>query len=129
VESGEKQRELTRVDVVEIARGAVETVRPDAETRQITIHFGGPETAPMTADHGEIEIILNNLLSNAVKYNRDGGRIDIDLSVDDARVNIRVSDTGIGMTADEAARLFNDFVRIHTDKTRDIWAAGWGCRW
>lgn len=126
VESGQKQRELTRVDVREIARNALETVKPAAEARRITLNMQGDEPAPMTADRGEIEIILNNLLTNAVKYNRDGGQVDLSLTFDDARLTMCVTDTGIGLTPEDTARLFNDFVRIRNEKTRDILGSGLG---
>lgn len=126
IESGEKRRELTQVDVSEIARIALDTVRPAAEARRIALAFHDGSPATLTGDRSEIEIIFNNLLSNAIKYNRDGGRVELKISADDARVVIAVSDTGIGMTPDEAAKLFNDFVRIRNDKTRDILGSGLG---
>ncbi|MEW6197643.1 MAG: ATP-binding protein [Planctomycetota bacterium] len=126
IESGEKRRELTRVDVRAIARSAVETVKPAADQRHVTVVLAEDGPVEMTADRGEIEIIFNNLLSNAVKYNRDGGRVDVTLHADEQRVTIAVADTGIGMTPEEAAKLFNDFVRIKNDKTRDILGSGLG---
>jgi signal transduction histidine kinase len=126
IESGEKRRELARGDVREIARTALDTVRPTAESRHVTLELHGTEPVPMTADRGEIEIIFNNLLSNAVKYNRDGGRVDVKLHFDDTRVTISVADTGVGLSPEEAAKLFNDFVRIRNDKTRDILGSGLG---
>jgi two-component system, sensor histidine kinase and response regulator len=126
IESGEKRRELNRVDLREIARAALETVKPAADARQITLALHGEGPVPLTADRAELEIIFNNLLSNAVKYNRDGGRIDVRIPFDDSRVSISVSDTGIGLTAAESARLFADFVRIKNDKTRDILGSGLG---
>ena len=80
----------------------------------------------MMADRGEIEMILNNLVSNAVKYNRDGGRVDVTLRPDAGAVLIAVADTGIGMTAEEAGRLFGEFVRIKNDQTRHILGSGLG---
>ncbi len=126
VESGQKRRELTRVDLREIARTALETVKPAAEARQITLTLHGDGAVPLTADRGEIEIILNNLLTNAVKYNRAGGQVDLRLLADDVRATISVTDSGIGMSADEAGRLFNDFVRIRNEKTRDVTGSGLG---
>ncbi len=126
VESGEKKRELVSVDIREIARVALDTVRPEATKRGLTLELHGEGGVPALADRNEIEIIFNNLLSNAVKYNRDGGRVDVRLSLDDAKVTIAVSDTGIGLAADEAAKLFRDFVRIKTDQTRHITGSGLG---
>jgi signal transduction histidine kinase len=80
------------------------------------------------ADRSELEIILNNLVSNAVKYNRDGGRVDVTLepAVDGYGWRIRVADTGIGMKPEDAARLFQEFVRIKNDQTRNIAGTGLG---
>ena len=126
IESGEKRRELARVDVREIARAALDTVRPAVDARGIAVELHGNEPVPMLADRGEIEIVLNNLLTNAIKYNRDGGRVDTQIHFDDQHVTISVADTGIGMTSEEAAKLFKDFVRIKNDRTRDILGSGLG---
>jgi len=126
IESGKKQRNLQRIDVVDVARRAIETAGPDAQARRIALelHADGPVT--MTAEEGEIEIVLNNLVSNAVKYNRDGGRVDITIAADADRVSIAVADTGIGMTPEDAERVFEEFVRIKTDQTRSITGSGLG---
>ena len=71
-------------------------------------------------------MIFNNLVSNAIKYNRPQGRIDVTVSADEAFTTIRVADTGIGMTAEERAKLFGEFVRIKNDKTRNIIGSGLG---
>jgi len=126
IESGQKKRELADVDVREIAARAVETAQPAARARQITIEVQGPERLPMRADPGEVEIIFNNLVSNAVKYNREGGRVEVGLSESDQAVVIRVADTGIGMSPEEVAQLFGEFVRIKNTKTRNVMGSGLG---
>ncbi len=125
IESGERRRELAQVDVRAVAESAVETVKPAADQRRITIALAA-QPVEMTADRAELEIIFNNLLSNAVKYNRPDGRIDVEIQADDQRVTIAVADTGIGLTPAEAGKLFNDFVRIKNDRTRDILGSGLG---
>jgi two-component system sensor histidine kinase/response regulator len=126
IESGRKKRELADVDVREVAQAAIETVRPDAMKRNISIDLRVDERAIVTADRGEIEIILNNLVSNAVKYNRDGGRVDVSVTNSAETLTITVADTGIGMSPEEAAKLFGDFVRIKNAKTRNILGSGLG---
>jgi two-component system, sensor histidine kinase and response regulator len=126
VESGQKRREFTEVDVREEAKAAIETAMPQALERGIEIALHAPAPVVISADRGEIGIILNNLISNAVKYNRDNGRVDVKVSQDAAAATISVADTGIGMTADEAERLFNDFVRIKNERTRNILGSGLG---
>lgn len=126
IESGEKQRDLAEVEVMAVARRAIDTNLPEARNRGITITLHTTAPLTMTADAGELEIILNNLISNAVKYNRDNGRVDIRIVPEKNRVVLSVSDTGIGLALDETERLFNDFVRIKNEKTKNILGSGLG---
>ncbi|HPA50290.1 MAG TPA: hybrid sensor histidine kinase/response regulator [Thermoanaerobaculia bacterium] len=126
LESGQRKREPVELDARDIVLRAVETAQPAAAARRIEIFVDAPEAAPLVADPGELEIVLNNLLSNAVKYNREGGRVDVRLARDAGGVRLVVADTGIGMTAQEVGRLFGEFVRIRNEKTRDIPGSGLG---
>jgi len=126
IESGERKRDVSEVDVREIAHAAIDTVTPEAQERAITITLLKNGPVLMHADRSELEIILNNLITNAVKYNRDGGQVEVKLQADSGQVRIVVSDTGIGMSTEEAARLFSDFVRIKNEKTRNILGSGLG---
>ncbi|HPA95624.1 MAG TPA: ATP-binding protein [Thermoanaerobaculia bacterium] len=125
IESGQKRRELVPLELADVARAAIESVQPEAERRGIAVTLHAPEPVPMVADRAEMEILFNNLLTNAVKYNRDGGTVTVRLTGGE-RVRIEVADTGIGMTPEETARLFHEFVRIKNEKTRNIPGSGLG---
>jgi len=126
IESGNRKRESVPVDVRAVAQMALDTAQPDAKARRIALNLRAPQPVQLLGDPGEIEIMLNNLISNAVKYNRDGGRVDVDLAALGDEVKIAVADTGIGLTQEEAGRLFQDFVRIKNEKTRNILGSGLG---
>lgn len=126
LESGQKRRELSTHDLRDVARASIESVLPEARERNITVEMHADDPVEVTADRGEMEIMLNNLLTNAVKYNRDGGRVDVTLGAALGRVRVRVQDTGIGMTPAECARLFGEFVRIKNEHTRNILGSGLG---
>ncbi len=126
IESGQKRRDLTTVDLVTAARQSLELVETAAQERGISLKLHGPDTFPLRADTGEIDMIFNNLVSNAVKYNRDGGRVDVTLAACEDGVEIAVADTGIGMTPEDVAKLFGEFVRIRNAKTRNILGSGLG---
>lgn len=126
IESGEKARHLAELDMVGIARNAIETVQPEADKRSISISLQCPDSLPLTGDSSEIEIIFNNLLTNAVKYNRDSGSVVISLDAAGGLARIEVRDTGIGMTADEQERLFKEFSRIKNEHTRHVLGTGLG---
>jgi signal transduction histidine kinase len=80
----------------------------------------------LLADPGEVEIVLNNLISNAVKYNRDGGSVTVDLRRRDGGIGIAVTDTGFGLTDEEAGKLFNEFTRIKNQHTVKVLGSGLG---
>ena len=126
IESGLKDRQRVTIDLCDLARAAIDAVRPEAAGRNISLvlHAEGPLT--IVADPREIEMLLNNLLSNAVKYNRDGGRVDLSLKRSGNETSIAVADTGIGMAPEETARLFGEFVRIKNDKTHGVPGSGLG---
>lgn len=126
IESGQKKRELEPIDLVEVARMAVETVAPDAADQKVAVQVTGDTSVVMRADRNEIEMVFNNLVSNAVKYNRKGGQVTVDVVRLGGEVMISVSDTGIGMTAEETERLFDSFVRIKNEKTFGILGSGLG---
>lgn len=126
IESGLKKRTWEEVDVVALARACMDAFLPEAQKHDIRLDFDAPEQAVMSADRGELEILLNNLISNAVKYNRDGGVVGVAVRADEQTVTLTIADTGIGMTAEEQGRLFEDFVRIRNEKTHNILGSGLG---
>ncbi len=126
IESGSKRRELGVVNLAEVAGMALETMGPDAKAKGITLNLDCPADLTMNADHGELEIIFNNFVSNAVKYNRPEGSVFVRVARVDGLVRIEVQDTGIGLTPEEQARLFGEFVRIKNEQTRDIMGSGLG---
>lgn len=126
IESGLKQRELAPVDLLDAAQTAIETAMPDAAQRNISVHLHCEAPIVIEGDRSEIDMVMNNLVSNAVKYNKDGGEVSVELSRRDGAVTISVSDTGIGMSGEERAQLFEPFVRIKNDKTIGILGSGLG---
>jgi two-component system, sensor histidine kinase and response regulator len=126
IESGQKRRNLTTVDVRDVAQSALDTAAPAARDKRVTLALHSPERLVVMADRGELDILFNNLVSNAVKYNRDGGRVDVEVAEGAGGLVLNVADTGIGLTADESARLFQEFVRIKNDRTRGIPGTGLG---
>ena len=61
-----------------------------------------------------LEIVWNNLISNAIKFTLNGGKIDITLKRKDKNVEIKVSDTGLGMTSETGAKIFEKFYQGDT---------------
>lgn len=126
IESGKKVREIRKVDLHGVARIALDTMEPMAIQKNVKMYLDCPENLYISADPDEMEIILNNLVSNAVKYNREGGSVFVTLRQTDSAIQIKVEDTGIGMTEEETKLLFQEFVRIKNEKTKLITGSGLG---
>lgn len=126
IESGKKKRSLQEVELKSLAKAAIDTMHPYAIQRDINVYLNAHDKITMFADADEMEIIFNNLISNAIKYNRDGGRVDCTIRAKEDVVTITVADTGIGMTKIDMSKLFNDFVRIKNQKTKNISGSGLG---
>ncbi|OGR78555.1 MAG: hypothetical protein A2X32_04700 [Elusimicrobia bacterium GWC2_64_44] len=126
LESGKKKRALEPVDLVKAAGLAAEAVASLAEAKKVAVEVKVPAGLAMTADPGEVDMILSNLLTNAVKYNKPGGRATLELERAGGSVAIRCTDTGIGMTEEELAKLFGEFVRMKNEHTRNIDGSGLG---
>jgi len=126
LESGKKKRAIEPVDLVKAAGLVLENVAALAEAKQVKVELKAPPSVVLSADPGEADMILSNLLTNAVKYNKQGGAATLELSRAGDTVTVRCSDTGIGMTEEEQAKLFGEFVRMKNEHTRNIDGSGLG---
>lgn len=126
IESGKPVQNLEPVNVTAIAQVSIDTMRPYSIQKDVDLYLNTKERVMMDADPNEIEIIFNNLISNAVKYNKQGGRVDVSVELQKDSVVLRVADSGIGMTEEEKSKLFQDFVRIRNQKTKNITGSGLG---
>jgi signal transduction histidine kinase len=110
---GKVELRRERVDLVEIVRNAVETIRPLAEPKSLSLRLDlVPEALILEGDVTRLEQVFSNLLRNAVKFTAPGGHIDVTAArggLDEAV--IRVRDDGIGMGADLLPRVFDLFTQ------------------
>lgn len=126
IESGKKTRNIEPLLLCEITRQCIDSFQPLAIHKDIDLYLNCPGKISVNADKQEMEIVLNNLVSNAIKYNKQGGRVDVNLLQDDKYIIISVEDTGIGMKKEDTERLFEDFVRIKSEQTKHISGSGLG---
>jgi len=71
------------------------------------------EPVILKLDSEKIEQVLKNILSNAVKYSPDGGIIHVSLQLADSTCKVSIKDEGIGMTAEQIAKVFDKFYRVN----------------
>jgi signal transduction histidine kinase len=95
-------------------------VEPQASAKALTLDYVpcGPRLAAM-ADHEKLRQILLNLVSNAIRYTPSGGRVTLGATmVDDTKVAINVTDTGVGIPEDSLEHIFEPFVQLDRSLTR-----------
>jgi PAS domain S-box-containing protein len=125
--SGKLQLEVREVDLHAIVRESAETVRPDAEARQIGIHEHlDVGTGAIAGDPARLQQVVWNLLSNAVKFTPPGGRIDLYLRRRDGHAEIVVADTGTGIRRDVLPHVFDRFHQADRSITRRFGGLGLG---
>ena len=126
VESGKAKRNITDVDLLKVARAAIDTMRPYAIQREVSIVLQGDAPLVLPADQEEIEIVFNNLISNAIRYNKEGGTVTCTIQKKEGHMRIQVEDSGIGIGQNDIENIFDDFVRIKNEETKNISGSGLG---
>jgi two-component system phosphate regulon sensor histidine kinase PhoR len=118
--------ERERTDIAHLVRQSVEAARPAVASAGLTLATRVPEHLVAMVDPQRFSQVVDNLLSNAVKYTPTGGRIEVDLSVTDERVELVVVDTGIGISPRDRHHVFSRFFRTRHAAQQSIQGIGLG---
>lgn len=114
LQEGQVRLKITNVDIGALVDDAASTFESVADARGVTVEAS---VRPGTIAHGDaqrISQIVYNLLSNALKLTPSGGRVQCEAAATDAgHVELTVTDTGPGLTAEDRARLFQPFSQVH----------------
>jgi two-component system OmpR family sensor kinase len=102
----------TRVPLDELAREASAQVAPLAGAKGIDLGLERLDRVVVMGERASLRTMLSNLLDNAVKYTPQGGRIDVDVGVEEEHALIAVRDTGPGIPREERERVFDRFYRV-----------------
>lgn len=116
VESGNVELNFTSVEMNEIMAGVVKLMQPEANKSRIIIRSNFSEGIPeIVADEQSLRQIGLNLISNAVKYTGPGGQVIVSTRMtDEGQQQLRIRDTGRGMTAEELQTALEPFGRAET---------------
>ena len=126
---GKMRLEKQPLSVVAATIAAVDSLRPDADEKGVTLH--GVEAAkgedPMIdADPGRFAQIITNLVSNGVKFTPAGGAVWVNIEADRETVKIFVHDTGVGISPDFLPYVFDRFRQADSSTTRSHSGLGMG---
>jgi len=126
-DAGKQEKSIEELDLRKVLAEQLDFHRGQAERRGISVVFdaAGPP-CPVQADRGDLDRIFVNLISNGIKYNREGGRLEIGISETPSGWEVKVADTGFGMTPVEMKSLFEEFYRVKNARTSGIAGTGLG---
>jgi signal transduction histidine kinase len=127
IESGTVELHPTAVEIMVVIAEVVGLLRPQIEAKSQQLTVNQADALPrVQGDAERIRQILINLLSNAHKYTPHGGQIVITAQGLDGWIQIDVRDTGVGLSADEQAQVFNKFFRAQQPATQEVGGTGLG---
>jgi len=119
------RQEVCRLGLILVE--AVDVMRARGTTKGITLRLEPTEGAPVViGDRTLLRQAVSNLVDNAIKYTPTGGQVSVGLDIVDQEVRIRITDNGIGISADDQIRLFEKFHRIKRRETGSIQGTGLG---
>ena len=125
--SGKVRLDIQRVDLPEIVGAAMESVRPAAEAKGIRLEkVIDSRATPVSGDPGRLQQVLWNLLTNAIKFTDKDGKVDVVVGLADADVEVCISDTGQGISADFLPNLFSRFSQADSSMKRKHGGLGLG---
>jgi signal transduction histidine kinase len=129
-DSGALQLQMEPVEMDTLLLEVYRQTRRLAEQRRgphtLEIRLGSEDQAMVLGDRERLRQVLLNLADNAIKYTPHQGVITLELTRADGWVQIRVRDTGIGISADDQAHIFDRFYRTDKARSRELGGSGLG---
>jgi two-component system phosphate regulon sensor histidine kinase PhoR len=122
------QYEMEPLEFCNLIRTEVENLRPLASERDVHLDLSQVEQGPLMVRGNAEKLIqlVDNLLINAVKYNKEGGGVMVSLRRHDLQVELKVTDSGVGIAREHMAKIFNRFYRADLSGTGRLEGLGIG---
>lgn len=111
VDAGRLEIEHTEVDFAGLVRECVDTTRPIAASRGVTLESSVDVVPPLAGDASRLAQVLDNLVMNAIKFTPAGGRVSVRLEATLESAVLTVEDTGLGMSPGDLEQVFERFYR------------------
>lgn len=127
IEAGKMSLHYDKVSLVEICEDAIRLMRGKAQESGLTLSLNAPELPEIDADYRGLKQVMLNLISNAVKFTPEGGEITVSITrAQGDRVRLAVADTGIGIAAEDLARLAKPFEQVEGQHSKTTQGTGLG---
>ncbi|MBN2059660.1 MAG: response regulator [Deltaproteobacteria bacterium] len=126
LEAGKHIQHQVPADLRKIIEDTVTLMYSRAESQGIELTMNCEDMKPIQADSKRIEEVISNLIANAINYSPDGGRVTVSARELNEYIEIKVTDTGVGIDKEELPKIFDKFYRVKHPKTRQVMGTGLG---
>ena len=113
------------VDLYELSKEVIEVLSASAAKRQVSLELKG-ESSIIKGIRRYLYEIIYNLCDNAIRYNKENGKVVIDLSQKNGNTVLSVADTGIGIPVEHQSRIFERFYRVDKSHSKETGGTGLG---
>ncbi|MCB9674024.1 MAG: response regulator [Alphaproteobacteria bacterium] len=125
IEAGKAEVYYESTPLQPLIQNALEKIKRKAGKRGNQVITGDIPGIDIVTDVAKLDTVLGRILENASKFT-ENGEIRVDIAVDDSGLHVRVSDTGIGMTAEQSRTIFREFAQGDASTTRKYGGTGLG---
>jgi signal transduction histidine kinase len=122
----EKTFQIESIPLFPLVEDVLDSLKEDYIEKHIQTNLEGDSSITFEGDMMLLTSLFTNLISNAMKYNKDKGQVDVSIRKVNEKVQIKVSDTGIGMSEEDLKHILEPFYRSDTIRTQHELSLGVG---
>jgi heavy metal sensor kinase len=126
LDAGEAFLEVSSFDFSELVRTTVEYMRLLADEKKLALKIEAAEQVQVEGDRSRLQQVVVNLLDNAIKYTPEGGSICVNVHGNPDKAVLTITDTGIGISQEGQAHIFERFYRTDKARSRALGGIGLG---
>lgn len=125
LDEGIGEMQFEEVELSSLIKETLKRLAPEAEMKNISLKFSG-ESVRLNGISQLLGSIIFNLCENAIKYNREGGKVEVNLTQNEHESVLTVADSGIGISVEHQNRIFERFYRVDKSHSKEIGGTGLG---
>lgn len=125
LDEGAGEMPYANVNLLEISRETADNLKQEAENMNVSLQVEGDNVEIIAIPH-LVSGIIFNLCDNAIKYNKQNGKVLINVKKYDMSAVVSVTDTGIGIPKEDHARIFERFYRVDKSHSKEVGGTGLG---
>ncbi len=111
----------------ELIQDIVLKFQPQAEAKEISLITKMPKSVPMViGDIAMIDRVISNLIDNALRYTQKGGKVTIDMRIEENELCVNIRDTGDGIPEKDLEHIFDRFYRVEKSRSKNLGGSGLG---